>query len=611
KNAAKQQLANMIKESIQFFIEQHSGGFSDLELASTPPYQQILSDINKLEKIYGDLRLCMELRRNLEKRILDRNRKDLERKVAFEGKYAYIKNDPDLFIDLDSTIQTFPDWELQMMEKRNEEDVYTATFIRNTDYNVFRPTALDNLESGNAFEIQQKEYQEFSKAYAKYSDQELDYEFLNAIWEIKMDLASSNDFPQFADQSINALLPASEMERKGLRCALQKRQLEKQERERIRQVPKIASDFIDETPYFQKKLQEFIIKAKLQLVSGSGVILLTGPPATGKSVFLKFISAIMNREYFEHAADKWQTKNSLITSIKFGDYGPYSTPAGFTRAITTPYSLISIEEIKEWPEALRKSLNPFFAGSKVFVAADGTKYNIGENILLCAAANLGAIYRQDNEPFTADFWSRIEVVEYNYAPDEVDPEYIKRMNKRKVKEAITITELMSKYFDIHNAPEDAKGKALYLSRQFLSFLVLPKTDDQIKRQNLSNYIDAYFNNLSNLENANMLYSPEEATKVALRRMKIFQGYSPKEFFEIYNHFINAMSLKTSKIRKLQSSNVDKYEYLRTVTLCLRYIEGCLRHLREQFYATAGQSEIEGTNREFIKAVHLLDLIGKV
>ena len=40
------------------------------------------------------------------------------------------------------------------------------------------------------------------------------------------------------------------------------------------------------------------------------------------------------------------------------------------------------------------------------------------------------------------------------------------------------------------------------------------------------------------------------------------------------------------------------------------MEGCLRTLRVQFYTSAGQTEIEGTNREFIKAVHLLDLIGK-
>ena len=154
----------------------------------------------------------------------------------------------------------------------------------------------------------------------------------------------------------------------------------------------------------------------------------------------------MNREYFEHASDKWQSKNSLVTAIKFGEFGPYSVPAGFTKAITTPNTLINIEEIKEWPEALRKSLNPFFAGSKEFISPDGTNYEIADNILLCAATNLGAIYRQDDEPFTADFWSRIEVVEYDYAPLEVSREYYNSIFNPKADNLLTVQDLVRKHF---------------------------------------------------------------------------------------------------------------------------------------------------------------------
>ncbi|MFT7120847.1 MAG: hypothetical protein ACJAZ9_001024 [Neolewinella sp.] len=42
---------------------------------------------------------------------------------------------------------------------------------------------------------------------------------------------------------------------------------------------------------------------------------------------------------------------------------------------------------------------------------------------------------------------------------------------------------------------------------------------------------------------------------------------------------------------------------------LKHLEGCLRHLREQFYSSAGQTEIEGTNREFINAVYLMGMVG--
>jgi hypothetical protein len=121
----------------------------------------------------------------------------------------------------------------------------------------------------------------------------------------------------------------------------------------------------------------------------------------------------------------------------------------------------------------------------------------------------------------------------------------------------------------------------------------------------------YFDNPVNPDMQHTFYSPEEAAKVGLRRLKVLQGYSTKEFFELYNHFINGKTLRTRKLSMLQNRNVDKYENLKVVMLCLRYMEGCLRKLREQFYATAGQTEIEGTNREFIKAVHLLDLMGKI
>jgi len=115
-----------------------------------------------------------------------------------------------------------------------------------------------------------------------------------------------------------------------------------------------------------------VLKAKLQLESGSGILLLTGPPSTGKSAFLKYAASIMNREYFEHASDKWQTKNSLVTAIKFGEFGPYSVPAGFTKAITTPNSLINIEEIKEIFNTLILKLKKEFSNHEIEYGERGT-----------------------------------------------------------------------------------------------------------------------------------------------------------------------------------------------------------------------------------------------
>ncbi len=609
KNAAKLQLANMIHESIDFFVKNHSGSFSDLELSVNATHAQILSDIVKLEKEFSDVRLALDLRRKLERRILERNRADLEKMVAFEGKYAYIQNDPDLYVDLESTVQKFPYWTLELIEKKGSTGTYMVTFIRESDLEVYRPSTNENLRAGKAFEITEQEYASFFDYFENYIQKEITYEFLDALWEIQKGKIKAESFPQFNKASLKAHHPKDEVARKALRCALEKRKREHLERSRARNVPVISPEFIDETPYFQEKLQEFIIKAKLQLVTGTGIILLSGPPSTGKSAFLKFIGSVMNREYFEHAADKWQTKNSLITAIKFGEHGPYATPAGFTKAITTPNSLINIEEIKEWPEALRKSLNPFFAGSDVFIAPDGTAYKIGENILLCAAANLGTMYRQDDEPFTADFWSRIEVVEYDYAPEAVDRDYYKQLHRPKKKNLLTMQDLVREFFFYNDAPKDPVERASYFAQQLLEFILLPKADEKIKRENLQNHIQTYFESITHSSELN--FGPEEAAKIALRRIKDFQGYSPAEFFDLYDHFINGQKLISKRLSKLQSADVEKYEHLRILVLSLRFIEGCLRELRILFNSTAGQSEIEGTNREFIKCVYLMGLLGKI
>lgn len=610
KNAAKLQLAKMIRESIDFFVDNHSEEFSDIMLSSNLNYQNIHTDISKLEKTYGDVRLAMDLRRVLNRKILEVNRTNLEKRISYEGKYAFIKNDPHLFVDLESVNQDFPHWHLDLTEKKGSPDRYLINFIKETDKEVYRPSTTDNLKSGKAFELNGNDYRAFFEQYDLYIKEEYPHDLLEALWAIYEGYKTEVNYPQFASTTISVLLPKDDIQRKALRCALEKKRRDELEKTRKRNVPKISPEFIDNTPYFKEKLYEFILKAKIQLTDGAGIVLLTGPPSTGKSAFLKYAASIMNREYFEHASDKWQSKNSLVTAIKFGEFGPYSVPAGFTKAITTPNSLINIEEIKEWPEALRKSLNPFFAGSKVFLSPDGTRYNIANNILLCAATNLGAIYRQDDEPFTADFWSRIEVVEYDYAPLLVTKKYYTDIFKPKNDKLLTVQDLARQYFKYEKAPKRSKDKAIYYSNQFLKFILLPKADEKIKRANITNYIDEYFNNCESEIGSSLRISPEEAIKISLKRIKDFQGFTASEFYDLYNHYINDASLRTSRFKVMKKNDTDVYEHLKVLILCIGHIERCLRSLREVFYNSAGQTEIEGTNREFIKCVHLLGLIGK-
>lgn len=609
--AAKQQMVKMIEDSIDFFVKNHSGSFADVELSGNATYQQLLNDIHRLESELKDVRLSLDMRRKLERRMLERNREDLEKMVAFEGKYAYVQNDPDLFVDLESTNTRFPLWSVKLVEKRGVEDAYNIIFERDIDKEVYRPDTTENLKAGKAFEINAADYPDFSTHLEFYLQGIYGYKMLDAVWDIFKENEKKSAFPQFDPAVLDDLIPESndKIRAKALRCVLEKKKRDFQERNRKRQVPVIPPEFIDETPYFQKKLQEFMIKSKLQMVSGAGIILLSGPPSTGKSAFLKFVASLTNREYFEHAADKWQTKNSLVTAIRFGEAGPYTTPAGFTRAITTPHSLVNIEEIKEWPEALRKSLNPFFAGSKIFTAADGTQYHIGENILLCAAANLGAMYRQDDEPFTADFWSRIEVVEYEYAPQVVDRTYYNQLHEQRTHQYLTMQDLVRGYFNASFAPEKPEARARYYAQQFLEFILLPKADETIKRTNLQKSIRGYFQSLSS--GVGTVANPEEAAKVALRRLKDLQGYSVLEFFDWYDHFVNQRPLRSKKLSALQSADIERYIQLKIQFLIIYYLEGALRLLREQFYTTAGQTEIEGTNREFIKGVYLLGLLGRV
>ena len=168
---------------------------------------------------------------------------------------------------------------------------------------------------------------------------------------------------------------------------------------------------------------------------------------------------------------------------------------------------------------------------------------------------------------------------------------------------------MRKFFGYTAAPKDPKQRAMYFSQQFLEFILLPKADEKVKRENLSMHIRDYFLNEANATTFD--FSPEEAAKVSLRRLKDFQGYSPLEFFTLYDHFNNGQPLQNKRLAKLQTSDIQKYKHLRVLLLSIRYIEGCLRKLRDLFYSSAGRTEIEGTNREFIKCVQLLGLLGKV
>lgn len=106
-------------------------------------------------------------------------------------------------------------------------------------------------------------------------------------------------------------------------------------------------------------------------------------------------------------------------------------------------------------------------------------------------------------------------------------------------------------------------------------------------------------------------SPEEALKVSLKRLKDFQGYTPKEFYDLYDHYVNGQKLRTRRLITMKTIDNDRYQHLKVIILCIGHIESCLRYLRDIFYTSAGQTEIEGTNREFIKCVYLLGLIGKM
>jgi hypothetical protein len=138
-------------------------------------------------------------------------------------------------------------------------------------------------------------------------------------------------------------------------------------------------------------------------------------------------------------------------------------------------------------------------------------------------------------------------------------------------------------------------------------MLLPKADERVKRDNLGHSIATYFSSAPKKDG--QIYGPEEAAKVALRRLRAFQGYSAENFFDLYDHFVNDTPLRSSRLAKLQTTDVGKYERLRVMILCLHAMEGCLRTLREQFYSSAGQTEIEGTNREFINGAFLLGLVG--
>jgi hypothetical protein len=201
------------------------------------------------------------------------------------------------------------------------------------------------------------------------------------------------------------------------------------------------------------------------------------------------------------------------------------------------------------------------------------------------------------------------VVEYDYAPEKVDREYLQHLHVGEEPSFLTMQDLVRHHFGYEGSPDNPQAKAMYFSKKFLEFTLLPKMDEKVKRENLQNHLREFFIDTDGFQPGKE-FSPEEATKIALRRLKDFQGYSAKEFYDLYDHFANGQNLRTQRLAQLQSDDIEKYEQLKILILCLRYMEGALRRLREKFYSSAGQTEIEGTNREFIKCVYLMGLMGK-
>ena len=603
---AKHQMRDMIRESISFFIENHSRDFSDISLAKSSNYVQINKDIKKIESVYQDLKLAADLRRELEYKIVEKNSFELARIISHEGKYSFVQNDADLYIDIQNKKINFPQWNIDFTMQDNGQ-VIDVSFIRDTDREKMLIDLRRNMLSASSFSIEKDNFQEFHTAYITFISSNFSLTVLEGLKNIYQGKKAKDVF-MLSEERIEEAKPKNEVQFKALHVAMEKITLDTKERERKRNIPSIPVNYVDDTPYFQEKLAEFFIKAKIQLLDQSGILLLSGPPSTGKSAFLKFVAAITNREYFEHVSDKWQTKNSLVNSIKFGKNGPYSIPAGFTKAITTGNSIFNIEEIKEWPEALRKSLNPFFAGSKTFIAPDGTRYEIGENIILCAAANLGSFYRQDDEPFTSDFWSRIDVVEFDYAPEKVSANYIDSLFE-KTRTPLTLKDMIRQYFKIHEAPEDQFSRTQFISKRVINFFLLPKADESIKKNTLEKLVNDYFD--KETHQSDLKFSPEESAKIALRRLRQLSDLKLTDYYDLYNHFMNSEELRSTRLKKLVKKDPSRYNQYYVIFHCISHLEGCLRHLRNEFYSSAGRTEIEGTNREFIRALYLIDLLGEV
>ena len=220
------------------------------------------------------------------------------------------------------------------------------------------------------------------------------------------------------------------------------------------------------------------------------------------------------------------------------------------------------------------------------------------------------MYRQDNEPFTADFWSRIEVVEYDYAPSLVQAEYVQSLFKKKPKPYLTLSEMIQEYFRYDSRPKQIQKKAASYAKQIVEFIVLPKADEKIKRKNIQNYINEYFKSPEKAA-AGEQFNPEEAAKIVLKRVKSLRQFSLIEFYDFYDHVINKSKLRSADLKKLAKSDVEQFNQIKIRILIIQRLEGVLRYLRTKFYATAGQSEVEGTNREFIKGVLLLDLVSEL
>ena len=144
-----------------------------------------------------------------------------------------------------------------------------------------------------------------------------------------------------------------------------------------------------------------------------GLLVLSGEKGTGKNFVVDYYASITNRPVFTFVSSPDTTKQDLAYNIGFQNGETVNIPSEIIQAITTPNSMLILDEVNLLDPAIAKFLNTLFDGRRSLFA-NGIEIKAAPNTIIVGLINPS--HYTGVQPLPETIRDRAMVMEVHYPP---------------------------------------------------------------------------------------------------------------------------------------------------------------------------------------------------